>query len=268
MPKYHLSDDGNPRPCRAQQGNCPISGELEHFDNPEKAREYYEVVVQGAAFSPKKFRSHEERVADLPKVSGIQFEAHEDSADHVRDDGVPYSNVEAFRTNRSGKKISVAAITIYDDGEVSAHDISEGLLSDIDANDDISDALNKKYTVNHTSSKAFYRPKDPSTVVRQTHEKRVEGLPKVKDVLYEPEPWNAGDVTEEGIAYSSINVYREGRTGKKSPIAELTVYDNGDAIIWNKTGANAADLKTCDKFVEAIKGKYKISPYSSHEFRM
>lgn len=267
MVKYHLSEDGNPRPCKAQSGNCPVAGELTHFDSPDKAREYYEVTVQGGSFSPKKFKTHEDRVSELPKVDGIHFEAHEDSPEHVRDDGVPYSNVEAFRTNRSGKKISIAAISIYDDGEALVHDISEGLLSDLDANDDLSDALNNKYTISPTSSKPFYRPQDPSTVIRQTHEKRIAGLPKVKGVVYDPEPWSPDDVTEEGIAYSSVNVFREGRTGKKSPIAEVTVYDNGDAIIWNKTEAYPADLKVCDKFIAAIKDKYRISPYSSAEFR-
>lgn len=46
MSKYHLKADGNPAPCRAKPGNCPLAGEGEHYSSPEAAREAFEHAQQ------------------------------------------------------------------------------------------------------------------------------------------------------------------------------------------------------------------------------
>ena len=42
MANFHISEDGNPRVCKAQSGNCPIGGDEQHFTSPEAARNAYE----------------------------------------------------------------------------------------------------------------------------------------------------------------------------------------------------------------------------------
>lgn len=41
MAKYHVSDDGTPRPCSARPGNCRYGSDSEHYDSPEAAVEGY-----------------------------------------------------------------------------------------------------------------------------------------------------------------------------------------------------------------------------------
>lgn len=42
MTNFHVSDDGNPRICKAQAGNCPIAADSEHFETSFAARDHYE----------------------------------------------------------------------------------------------------------------------------------------------------------------------------------------------------------------------------------
>lgn len=46
MTKYHLKADGNPAPCRARPGNCPLAGEDGHYSSQEAARETFESTQQ------------------------------------------------------------------------------------------------------------------------------------------------------------------------------------------------------------------------------
>lgn len=268
--RYHISADGNPRPCKAEKDQCPISGSLEHFDNPDKAREYYE-VLQGGSFRIENYKTHSERLSELPEVPGLKYVARDDSPSHRRDDGVPWSSVTVYRTNSMGKDVEIADLTVYDDGEVRAYDKTSGTLSDLDAIDDLSAAIYDKYDVSPVSSDSFYtpRPKAPMGIVPESHKhnRRVKDIPEVKGLVYEPEPFKDSDRNEDGVSYSTVSVIREGRTGKRSSVAEITLYENGDAIVWDKCGPNEADIKSRDKFKAAIKDKYKISPYSSPVFR-
>ena len=51
MAKYHISKDGDPKPCRATKKPCPIGGE--HFDSEEAARDHYEKTMENEVSSEK-----------------------------------------------------------------------------------------------------------------------------------------------------------------------------------------------------------------------
>lgn len=46
MTKYHLSTDGNPRVCKAADGNCPLGGSENHFTSKKGARENFEASIE------------------------------------------------------------------------------------------------------------------------------------------------------------------------------------------------------------------------------
>ena len=45
--KFHLSNDGLPRPCSANIGACPLGADAPHFASPNEARAYYENQQKG-----------------------------------------------------------------------------------------------------------------------------------------------------------------------------------------------------------------------------
>ncbi len=59
MPKYHVSSDGNPRVCKASEGNCPIGGDETHYTNKEAARASFEESVAASESTSKKAQSSE-----------------------------------------------------------------------------------------------------------------------------------------------------------------------------------------------------------------
>lgn len=59
MPKYHVSADGNPRVCRASNGNCPIGGDETHYTSKEAARAAFEGSAKAPEWSTKKASSSE-----------------------------------------------------------------------------------------------------------------------------------------------------------------------------------------------------------------
>ncbi len=54
MAKYHVSSDGNPRVCKALEGNCPIGGNESHYTSKEAARAAFEASVEVLTSIPKK----------------------------------------------------------------------------------------------------------------------------------------------------------------------------------------------------------------------
>lgn len=48
--RYHISRKGDPAPCDAPHGDCPLGGE--HFDTPSEARNFVESSNEGRLFSP------------------------------------------------------------------------------------------------------------------------------------------------------------------------------------------------------------------------
>lgn len=103
------------------------------------------------------------------------------------------------------------------------------------------------------------------TLTRTTSETRMAKLPEVKGVVYEKDAYGEG-VTEDGQPYTSIDAFREKRNGERSRVAAITVYDDGSAIVWDRTEANEADIRSRDNLRDALKSTFEISAYSSPVF--
>lgn len=67
MAKYHISKDGDPKPCRATKKPCPIGGE--HFDSEEAARDHYEKTMENEVSSEKPKWTFEIPPYDAPEMS-------------------------------------------------------------------------------------------------------------------------------------------------------------------------------------------------------
>lgn len=106
-----------------------------------------------------------------------------------------------------------------------------------------------------------------ATVQRTTQATRMAKLPEVKGIKYEPD-FDGDGVSDAGIKFSSIKAFRERRNGSHSRIASITVYDDGTAIVWDRTSANEADIKARGRLLGPLKESFEISPYSSPIFRL
>jgi hypothetical protein len=104
-------------------------------------------------------------------------------------------------------------------------------------------------------------------ITRSTQDTRMAKLPEVKGIKYEPES-NGEGASDAGIKYSSIEAFRERKDGSRARIASITVYDDGTAIVWDRTDANEADIKARGRLLEPLKESLEISPYSSPIFRL
>lgn len=49
MAKYHLSEDGTPRLCKASEGNCPLAADDAHYGSRKEAAEAYEESMSSAS---------------------------------------------------------------------------------------------------------------------------------------------------------------------------------------------------------------------------
>lgn len=153
MTKFHVSDDGNPRPCAAQKGNCPIGGETEHFTNPESAREHYE-STQGSAVKSIKRVTSETRMATLPEIKNVEYEKDE-FGEGVSEEGVAYTTADTYRTGRNGSRTRLATVTVYDDGTALVWDKSGSTISDVKALDKLKVELKKTHKISKYSSPIF-----------------------------------------------------------------------------------------------------------------
>lgn len=52
MAKYHISEDGVPRPCSAQSGNCPVAPDAPHFNTRVEAQAAYEAMQEASIIAP------------------------------------------------------------------------------------------------------------------------------------------------------------------------------------------------------------------------
>lgn len=52
MPKFHISESGNPAPCKATVNACPRGGEADHYSTPQAARQAYEDAQADQLFKP------------------------------------------------------------------------------------------------------------------------------------------------------------------------------------------------------------------------
>src|SRR5699024_5111115 len=50
MPKFHITDNGEPAPCNAQPGNCPKGEDQPHFDSEEEAQNHIETKMSSQPF--------------------------------------------------------------------------------------------------------------------------------------------------------------------------------------------------------------------------
>ena len=103
---------------------------------------------------------------------------------------------------------------------------------------------------------------------RTTHDTRMAKLPEVKGVMYEPDFNGEEGVSDAGVKYSSIGAFRERRNGSRARIASIIVYDDNTAIVWDRTGANEADIKARERLLKPLAESFEISPYSSPIFRL
>lgn len=51
MAKYHLSEDGTPRLCKASEGNCPLASDEAHYGSRKDAAEAYEESMSSASIA-------------------------------------------------------------------------------------------------------------------------------------------------------------------------------------------------------------------------
>lgn len=83
---------------------------------------------------------------------------------------------------------------------------------------------------------------------------RLAKLPEIKGMSYQYDVFSDG-TNDEGVGFSSFNVERT-HGNKMSTIAEVTVYDDGTALLFDKgDGKNVADQKAKAKLVQAIQEK-------------
>lgn len=54
MTKFHIKENGNPGPCKAQEGNCPFGQDAPHFSTAEDARTHYEHLNTALATAAQK----------------------------------------------------------------------------------------------------------------------------------------------------------------------------------------------------------------------
>lgn len=64
---FHIGEDGEPRPCKAQQGNCPLSPEDEHHSTKDGARDAYEKSNAGQSLTSHSKQSF--KIKDLKMES-------------------------------------------------------------------------------------------------------------------------------------------------------------------------------------------------------
>ena len=69
MSKFHLSTDGNPRVCRAQEGHCPLGADQPHFASKDEARLSYEAGQ--ASFIAPRPAYLDRQVSSDPEVNRI-----------------------------------------------------------------------------------------------------------------------------------------------------------------------------------------------------
>lgn len=156
MVKFHISDDGNPRACKAQVGKCPIGEEAPHFETKENARAYYE-DSQGDVFVAPKRTTQQTRFESMPAVKGVSYEIDHYGED-VNDEGVPYTSVDAFRDKKNGERARIASVTVYDDGTALVFDHGESDIPNIKARRKLAEALDEKYVISSISSETFRLP--------------------------------------------------------------------------------------------------------------
>lgn len=52
MARFHITKKGEPAPCRAQPGNCPLADSEAHYESQEAARQAYEASMSAELFAP------------------------------------------------------------------------------------------------------------------------------------------------------------------------------------------------------------------------
>lgn len=153
MAKFHVSADGNPRSCNAKQGNCPLAGDDKHFDTAEAARTDYE-KAQGTSFATVQRTTQATRMAKLPEVKGIIYEA-DSYGEGVNEVGIAYSSIEAYREKKNGERSRIASITVYDSGDAIVWDRAEANEADIRSRNKLRDSLKETFEIATTSSPVF-----------------------------------------------------------------------------------------------------------------
>lgn len=153
MTKFHVSDDGNPRPCKAQPDNCPVAGDGDHFTTPESAREHFEKTQSNTVPTIKRVTS-ETRMASLPEIKNVEYEKDE-FGEGVSEEGVAYTTADTYRIGRNGSRSRLATVTVYDDGTALVWDKSGSTISDVKAIGKLKEELKKTHKISRYSSPVF-----------------------------------------------------------------------------------------------------------------
>lgn len=107
---FHIGEDGEPRPCKAKLGNCPLGPADEHHTTKESARAYYERQNEDALF------------ASLSRqyfpLEDLAMEAADEEVFVKNDQGQPYAlNLKPGRYVLADPELILAD---YDDTNASA----------------------------------------------------------------------------------------------------------------------------------------------------
>lgn len=163
MTKFHISDDGNPRACKASKDNCPISADINHYDTAEEARTGYEKLQKFQANrTHTRASSQETRMEKLPEVKGVEYESDFNGEEGVSDAGVKFSSFGAFRKRRNGSRARIASIIVYDDNTAIVWDRTDSNEANIKARERLLKPLAETFEISPYSSPIFRLFKDRS----------------------------------------------------------------------------------------------------------
>lgn len=162
MAKFHISEDGNPRVCKASRGKCPISSDINHYDSAVEARAGYEKLQQFNANRVLTSTTQETRMAKLPEIKGIEYEPDFKGEEGISDAGVKFSSIGAFRTRRNGSRARIASIIVYDDNTAIIWDRTGANEADIKARERLLKPLAESFEISPYSSPIFQLFKDRS----------------------------------------------------------------------------------------------------------
>ncbi len=119
MPKYHISSDGNPRVCRASDGNCPLGRNTPHFPGKAEARAAFEASVEFLSSSSKNKRSHfVESVRTVNELGDVEW--RNTNGQLHRDGGLPAIEWA------NGSKMWYQNGQIHRDGDLPAVELADG----------------------------------------------------------------------------------------------------------------------------------------------
>lgn len=130
--KYHISSDGNPKICKAEERPCPLGSDSPHFDSPEAGRAYFESIMEA-----------------LPARSDAEQAVIDKWRSHNMDTliAVNDSEIELIVGGKELNSIDEASSLSVSEGN--SKDIAEILAQVTEGEDDYEDGLVELQTISH-----------------------------------------------------------------------------------------------------------------------